>query len=696
MRGRWSARYSKKPRSSSLTVCMPSSFVLVIAEKPKAAQKIAYALSDGFNRKCSYNGIPFWVVNWRGKIHVIAPAAGHLFGLTTDEHGFPVFKYYWAPLFIIDKSAKHIRKFYNLLEKLAKHANSYINACDYDIEGSVIGYMIIRELGDIRYARRAVFSTLTATDIRRAFSNLQRLDVEMVEAGLARHELDWIWGINVSRALMEAYRVVTGKRISLSAGRVQSPTLLELSQRDFERNTFVPLPIFRVYVVIDIGGARKRIVFMSTVEKDQALEYASLLRRERVLLVKDVKIVEKHVPPPPPFNLGDLQSEAGRIYGISPLQAQNIAESLYLEALISYPRTNSQKIPPSIDVREIVSKLSAIPEYKEVAYRLLRRRVLRPRMGSKDDPAHPAIHPTGVVPRSLSKKEWIIYDLIVRRFLASMADPVIIREYQLELVAPRYTSVAKKLKLSFILEKGWASIYPFTVLPSDGDSTIARKIRPQSKIPILSVQVRTEYSQPPPAYTKTSIVKWMEGVGIGTEATRARIVENLFSRGYLTQSSGKIVVTDLGHTVAEVLQMFFNEITSVKLTRYFETKLNEIRAGRTTRQEVVKEAREFIARLLEEFRSRHMRVVGNLIASSLNSSSINVSSRCVVCGRRAVSGNVKLCRYHLAAVERLRETYREWQKRERGINWREYLTTVRKRRETGKWVKEVIESGVIS
>jgi DNA topoisomerase-1 len=160
-----------------VTSCtLPSRYILVIAEKPKAASRIADALSDGSRaRLCRRYGVPFWITFWHGKPYVIASAAGHLFGLTTDESGFPVFSYYWAPLWEIDESAKHTRKFFEIIAYLAKRAYMFVNACDYDIEGSVIGYSILKAIGGLQRAKRARYSALTRTDIRRAFRASRRL-----------------------------------------------------------------------------------------------------------------------------------------------------------------------------------------------------------------------------------------------------------------------------------------------------------------------------------------------------------------------------------------------------------------------------------------------------------------------------------------------------------------------------------------
>ena len=202
---------------------------------------------------------------------------------------------------------------------------------------------------------------------------------------------------------------------------------------------------------------------------------------------------------------------------------------------------------------------------------------------------------------------------------------------------------------------------------------------------MLRVAVETRYTEPPEPYTKAKLVKWMERVGIGTEATRARIVETLFDRGYLRLGRSGVTVTDLGFAVAEVLAEYFPRLTSVELTREFEKLLEDIRAGRRRRQAVVEEAKRLLREILEDFKERAMRDAGLLLAKSLKL--VPAERPCVLCGRESVDG--KLCKFHAEALEALRRGYAEWRRRLGGITWREYLEAVASLGETGLWVKDV-------
>ncbi len=682
---RGKARQVRHSARTLPTQCKPARYVLVIAEKPKAASRIALSLANGFKPyTCRHrSGVLYWVVRYNNETYIVAPAAGHLFGLYTESRGFPVFNYVWRPLWEIDEESKYTRPYYETLKDLSQRANAFINACDYDIEGSVIGYLIIKFLGDERRAYRVKFSTLTRRDIRLAFSRLQPMDYEMIEAGLARHELDWIWGINISRALMDAVRNITGKRVVLSAGRVQSPTLAEAVDRDLAGKLFVPIPSYAIIVTLEKDDWRSTLTLSIFENKDDALKTAKTIGRRGYAIVTRKTYDRRNINPPYPFNLGDLQSEAARLFGYSPYYTQRIAEELYLDGLISYPRTNSQKIPATIDVKSILDNLSAIEPYGTLArYILSRTPDPHPHNGPKDDPAHPAIHPTGELPRGpMPKPKQRIYDLIVRRFLASMATPAVLVHERVVFELPGgYTLAITGEK---IIDKGWIEVYrPYARIKE-------RKLPlfvEGEKVP-FKLSIRTKFSEPPQPYTKIELVKWMEKQGLGTEATRARIVELLFKRGYLVERGKYIYATDLGVSLVRILRRYFPEIISTKLTRYFEQKIADIISGHARREEVLAEATIVLRRVLEKYKKTAIEEAGTDIAQSLGI--LKPTERCFICGRQAYAD--RLCSYHYNALRKLRDGFHEWLRRGEKVSYVEYLKRIDRLRITGQFIRDVVK-----
>lgn len=659
--------------------------VVVIAEKPKASFKIATALSTNPIKRL-LNRVPYYIIRGGSAEIVVVSAAGHLFGLNTDETGYPIFNYSWKPLYEIDTSAKHTYWYIKLIKEQCSKADYYVNACDYDIEGSVIGYLIIKFFGNPSRAFRAKFSSLTPQEIRESFNNLSRLDYEMIESGLCRHELDWIWGINVSRALMDAIRSVSGKRVVLSAGRVQTPTLKHVVEKNIAKNLFVPIPSYALSVTALKEGREYRLEYVGEPfdKLSDAKRILEEIRESGYLIVSDVKEETYSYKPPPPFNLGDLQAEGSRIYRYSPYRTQSIAEKLYLDAYISYPRTNSQKLPPTLNYRGILENLSKIPQYSNLTRQLLieTKGVLKPVEGAKEDPAHPAIYPTGIAPKDLSREEWNIYDLVVRRFLACFAKNAVINHTKVMFkteVDDR--SIAFEKRGLRIIDEGWLKYYYF-MKPQE---QVLPRFRIGEKVVISSISIKKVYSRPGEKISKVGLLKWMESSGIGTESTRARIIELLFERKYLQAKSGGVEATDLGFGIIEVLDKFFPELTSVELTRIFEEKLDRVRKGVEKREVVVREARETISKLLERF-SREKEAIGKLL--SVRKGLVQADNKCRLCDREVHADD--LCIYHYKSLINLKDAYVVWRDRE-GIDWLDYLEKIRGMNIAGRWVREIAD-----
>lgn len=661
-------------------------YTLVIAEKPRAASKIAAAL--GLKRKATLSGVPFWYGYFQGRYYVVASSAGHLFSLKSEGRGYPVFEYRWVPRWEAERGSSFLKKFYSALSRLFKNARDYVNACDYDIEGSVIGYLIIKHFGNTTYAKRAKFSSLTREELLTAFKNLSSLDVDMVEAGLCRHELDWLWGVNVSRALMDFYRAISGRFLILSAGRVQTPTLVEVLNRYVERETFVPDISFNVSVTVKINGKKYKLenLFPSPVTKAKAKEIALKVKNARCLKVRKVEKTVRKLNPPPPFNLPDLQMEASRVFGISPAETLRIAENLYLESLISYPRTNSQKLPPALDNRRIIRSLSRLRGMSTFCEKILAKDKLRPVQGKREDPAHPAIYPTGYLPKKkLRVKEWNIYEMIVRRYLATFYDAA-------EVASVRYVFSAESLgSMSFaligqrVVRPGWLSVYKYVNVK---ESSVP-ELKEGDCIEVERVSVVRTYSKPPRLYTKASLLRWMESVGIGTEATRAEIIETLFQRGYLKTTRAGIVVTELGIKTAFMLLKLFKELTEVNLTRDFEEKIERVRKGEISRQKVVDDAKEFLKPKLLKVKEM---ITSNDIGELRKLAEEGHDVKCAVCGRygRYVVGGFSLCELHWRAYKNIVMKYRVWRERA-GLSFDEYIASLKKLSCVGGFCKDVIK-----
>lgn len=595
---------------------------------------------------------------------------------------FPVFEAEWRPTWEINKSSRFSRKFYQLLQFLSKSASLYVNACDYDIEGSVIGYNIIRFFGDINRAKRMKFSALTKDEILRAYNTMSNLDYPYINAGTSRHYVDWLWGINVSRFLMKSIKKASGKNFILSAGRVQTPTLYEVINRELVRETYVPEPFFRIKVTARLGNIDYTFTISKVFKtKYEAEKVVSLLRNNHAEVV-NILSVRRIFERPPPFNLGDLQSEAGRIFGYSPYKTERLAENLYLDGLISYPRTNSQKIPPSVNINEIINEIGRGPySFLVTKLNMITKGKYIVRQGKEEDPAHPAIYPTGEKPGKLTKDELKLYELILRRFLASISEDAVLNVVKLSL---RFHNIELMEDLGFqtIVNSAWLDLYPYVRVESFKGSI---NLKPGDKVPILKASVVLGSSKPEARYTKISLLKWMEKVGIGTEATRGNIIEILFKRGYLHQKGKYIYPTPLGMTLVKVLKDNFPELVSVDMTAEMEGMLRKVQKGELDKDYVIEVARKKLKEYFSKY-EKYEEKIGTELAKPLG---LVKYTKCKLCSLEAKYG--ELCEWHYEALRNLKEKIRIWTERT-GYSEKEVMRKLYKLSSVGKYVKDVIKT----
>jgi DNA topoisomerase-1 len=485
---------------------------------------------------------------------------------------------------------------------LALKAQIFVEGCDYDIEGSLIGYSILKyacRKADV--ARRMRFSTLTKTELRKAYESLlPELDFGLIEAGKTRHEIDWLYGINLSRALTLSAKQVSGGYTPLSTGRVQGPTLNFLTSRDDAINCFVPSPYWALKAIVEIDGKLYEALYekRAVKRKEDAEAIIEACRGKPGLLESIVRRILRQEPPPP-FDFSTLQREAYYLFGLSPKMTGSIAEKLYLNALISYPRTSSQKLPRSIGHQSILEKLGRSRKYKQQALELLSLDVLNPKEGKKTDPAHPAIYPTGNLPKKgllRRRGERELWDLIVKRFMAVFADAATIQSMTIKIQINHHVFLMLGRQ---ILDEGWFSFYrPYfrlneVVLPDvkEGDAVIVKSLECDDKV-----------TMPPPRYNPSSLLKKMEQEEIGTKSTRANIIQTLYSRKYIEEES--IKVTELGHAVTQILSEHVPTLVSPRLTRKVEEQMLLIQKEPEKKEAVLQETIKHLRPILDKLKSQ--------------------------------------------------------------------------------------------
>ncbi|MBN2122613.1 DNA topoisomerase I [Candidatus Micrarchaeota archaeon] len=577
---------------------------LIVAEKPKVAHTIAKALGGDSVKQKAKGKVSYYECEVDGKKVVVAPAVGHLFNLAEKKRsrGYPVFDIEWKPSYALSKGAAFTKAYVELLTSLGKQADMCTIACDYDIEGSVIGYNVYRFCYGKKPGKRMKFSSLVPEELREAYENAaNEPDIDNVNAGEARHVLDWYYGINLSRALMNAVRKAGGFK-TMSIGRVQGPALSILSEKEKAIREFVPEDYWEVKIwVKGTEFIHEKDRFM---KEEDALKAHSSITSEA--LIEAVEKRTRKIPPYPPFDLTSLQVEAHKCFGISPSQTLALAQSLYENSLISYPRTSSQKLPEKLGLKKIISKIAGNPEYTARADRLLQKGWDKPLEGKKTDPAHPAIHPTGMY-KPLEGKEKKLYDLIVCRFLSVFAPPAEAESTRIiaETGGEKFRASGERIG-----ERNWIDFYPYY----KGKERELPVFEKGEKGPIEKKKKEKKQTKAPPRYTSASIISELEKNRLGTKATRSTIVDTLFKRNYVSGKS--IMVTDFGMHVWKVLGKYSPKILNPELTRKIEEDMDQIVEGKTTKEEVIGEGKEVLLGILEDFK-QHEAGIGKELLSAM-------------------------------------------------------------------------------
>lgn len=602
---------------------------LILCEKPSAALKIADSLADDKIKANKVEGVPYYRIKIKGEDTIVCCTVGHLFTLTEKNKkglNYPVFDVEWKESFKIRKKANFSEKYYLLLKELSKEAEKFIVATDYDIEGEVIGLNIVRYIFNKQDSFRMKFSTLTKDELLESFENKnEHLDWGQARAGETRHIMDWIWGINMSRALTLAIKSAGAFKL-MSSGRVQGPALNLIVKREKEIQGFKPVSYWLVNLISDkfIAEHIKGNIW-------NKLEAETILQntKNKKGFIKKISKREFLQEPPHPFDLTSLQIEAYRTLHISPKETLSLAQDLYTSGFISYPRTSSQKLPSALNFKKILEKLKKNNNYEEICSELLKKE-LKPNEGNKSDPAHPAIHPTGEFAKT-EGKGFRLYDLIVRRFLSTFGEPAKKQTNTLEIdVNNEIFSVSGTVTLYI----GWLEYYGRYASSKDVELP---KFSENEEIKIKEIKMDEKETQPPKRYNPASIIKELDKKVLGTKATRASIIDTLYQRNYIKDNS--IQATELGIKLIDTLEKYSEQIIDEKLTRHFEKEMEQIREGKKNEKDILDEAKKTLIKIFEKFKQNEVNIGKSLLESQRNTEEeMRTLGQCPKC----LKGNLKI------------------------------------------------------
>lgn len=597
---------------------------LIIAEKPSVANDIAKSLG-GFTKEGDY---------FESEQYVLTSAVGHLLEIKAPEE-YEVKRGKWSfanlpvipPDFALEPIAKTESRL-KLLNKLIrrKDISTIVNACDAGREGELIFRLIAQYTKAKQPIKRLWLQSMTPAAIRDGFKHL-RDDEEMLplaRAARSRSEADWLIGINGTRA-MTAFNSKEGGFFLTTVGRVQTPTLSIVVQREEKIKNFVPRDYWEVRAeFVCAGGVYEGKWLDADFKKDEADPEK---RAERLwsraaadaivaaCLGKNGTVTEESKPTtsisPALFDLTSLQREANARFGFSAKNTLALAQALYeRHKVLTYPRTDSRHLPEDYlqTSMQTLECLTGNAGYESYASQILQNRWVRPNkriFDNKKISDHFAIIPTTQLPKNLSEPEQKLYDLVTRRFMAVFFPAA---EF---LVTTRFTEVAGhrfKSEGRVMTKPGWLAVYGREIPASGKNSDNDRLLVPVSPgEAVLADKVLADelVTKPPARYTEATLLSAMEGAGklvedelreammgkgLGTPATRAAIIEGLLTEKYLLREGRELIPTPKAFQLMTLLKgLGVKELTLPELTGEWEFKLAQMEKGQISREEFMQQ-----------------------------------------------------------------------------------------------------------
>jgi DNA topoisomerase-3 len=596
---------------------------LIIAEKPSVANDIARALG-GFKKTQEYQ---------ESEQYVLSSAVGHLLELTApEEYEAKRGKWTFAHLPVIpphfdlkpiEKNESRLKLLTKLIKR--KDVDLLINACDAGREGELIFRYIARHAQTQKTIRRLWLQSMTPDAIRQGFRALREDQAmrPLADAAVCRSESDWLVGINGTRA-MTAFNSKTGGFFLTTVGRVQTPTLAIVVEREEKIRKFVPRDYWEVLGTFEAhAGAYAGRWFDESFSREKKDGDAEL-KPERVwnqqqaeairdkCLGKPGTVTEESKPTtqlsPLLYDLTSLQREANSRFGFSASQTLSLAQALYeRHKVLTYPRTDSRALPEDYmpTVRQTLEALQP-GQYGRFAQTILQSDWVKPNkriFNNAKVSDHFAIIPTSLEPKHLSEAEAKLYDMVTKRFLAVFYPPA---EFMVTTRITRVENEPFKTEGKVMVKPGWMAVYGREVQAEGEGAANLVPIQQNESVGTTQVEVILNQTKPPPRFTEATLLTAMEGAGklvedeelreamsakgLGTPATRAAIIEGLIREKYMLRNGKELQPTAKAFSLTALLHgLGIPELTSPELTGNWEFKLREMEHGRLSREEFMKE-----------------------------------------------------------------------------------------------------------
>ncbi|PFA67792.1 DNA topoisomerase III [Bacillus sp. AFS015802] len=589
--------------------------ILVLAEKPSVGRDIARVL------QCTKSGNGFL----EGKDYIVTWALGHLVTLAEPESYDDRYKSWKLEdlpmlppslnLVIIKKTGKQFSTVKAQMNRT--DVKEIVIATDAGREGELVARWIIEKARVNKPLKRLWISSVTDKAIKDGFQRLK--DAKNYEnlyaAAQARSEADWYVGMNATRAL------TTKHNAQLSCGRVQTPTLSIIAQREEEIKNFTPQSYYGIQAVTDRGTfiwSNGKNNDTKTFSKEEITHIMESLKGRKEILIQSLKKALKKTYAPSLYDLTELQRDAHKIFGFSAKETLSIMQKLYEQhKLVTYPRTDSKHLSSDM-VSTLKDRLKAVnvQPYRKMAHSALQGSMQLSKAYVDDQKVtdHHAIIPTEETPslQRLQDRERKIYDLIVKRFLAVFFPPY---QYEQTTVAATIGSVSFQTKGKRIVDAGWKEVYDFD---SEKDQLLS-KMDEGATYAVLSIKETEGQTNPPGRFNEGTLLSAMENPkkfmkasnkdllatideagGLGTVATRADIIEKLFNSGVIEPRGKDIHITSKGK---QLLDLAPAELRSPTLTAEWEQKLEKIANGSLKKQEFLKEIKDYTKKSVSEIKN---------------------------------------------------------------------------------------------
>ncbi len=573
---------------------------LIIAEKSTAAETIAKNLAETPIKSEELGAVKYWFTKIKGEDSIVIPLKGHIKDVRYPE----IFKK-WSEATLnsmISAKLEYVPTALDNIEvikRFAKKANKVIIATDYDTEGESIGFEavdVVKSVNKTAKIYRSVFSSLTEKELNEAFSNLKKPDKNLSDSADARREIDLIIG-----AVLTRFISLASERLGnafLSVGRVQTPTLALIVDRDAERRAFKPQKYWRFTADINYGKGN----FLAETVDGKIFEEKTADSFRKINGAKTAKIVSvtkktREVLPPKPFNTTSFLRSAAAV-GFSVPNAMRIVQGLYMRGYVSYPRTDSEAYPPTLDLNEILDELGKSNSYSKFVIDI-KKRQLHPTKG-KEAKDHPPIHPVKVPKEKLPTQDMKIFDLISRRFLATLSESSKEELINVKLDIGKKDFVARGSK---VITPGWRDVYIY----SKYEENLLPEIKEGSVLKINSINESEEETTPPTHYSQGGMMKLMEDLHLGTKATRPDILKKLMLRRYIS-ASRTLIPSEMAFAVIENLEKMSSDLTGPKLTAALEEEMKAIELGKKTKEQVVNDSRVVVKEILSKLMNKKKEV----------------------------------------------------------------------------------------